>query len=94
MDFSKIHDNFASIFENRLLDYKNARQNNKITRVEYLVLFVHLVVGTEIITSEKKLEKNKYFTIVPASEWSDKYICNYLQESVKKLVYVVRNIPF
>jgi hypothetical protein len=54
MDFSAIHDQFARIFENRLIDYKNARNSNRITRIEYLVLFVHLIVGTEIITPELK----------------------------------------
>src|SRR6185369_8537204 len=75
-----IHDQFARIFENRLTDYKNVRNSNRITRVEYLVLFIHLVVGTEIITSELKLKNNKEFKVL--LEWDTKYICEYLKEAV------------
>lgn len=79
-DFSKIHNQFALIFKNRVADYKNVRNSNKISRVEYLVLFIHLVVGTEIITAESKLVGNKEFKVL--TKWDTKYICEYLKESV------------
>ncbi len=77
-----IQNQFANIFTERLKDYKNVRNNNKITRVEYLVLFIHFVVGIEFITPEQKLKDNKEFIVL--QEWDANYICKHLANAINE----------
>jgi hypothetical protein len=44
------------------------------------VLFIHLVVGTKVITAEQKLKDNKEFTVL--QNWDTDYICDYLKKAV------------
>lgn len=78
----RIHDIFAYEFGSLLDSYKSARGNNQVTRVEYLIMFIKFVVGSEVITSEPGLKSNVKFRYV--INYGDEDVCEFLKEAVNE----------
>lgn len=77
----KIQNEFSEDFSIGLRHYKRVRKGDRISRLEYIVLFVHFAVGTEILTSEPKLEKITYFKHLKF--WDTELVEDYLKNAVE-----------